>query len=165
MMVWDEKAQALWKNAKIFAFAFLVAAPVTFIAIAYILDAKPKAGGEYDMVLYILLIVAAVQPLFGKFIARFQINAYRKNPVTTIRGEQTRMTPGQLYINVLIIQMALVEAIYVYGLFQVILTGEINRMFYFYPIGLAWSFVYWPKRSHFENFVQKLESQYGQPGS
>lgn len=150
-MIWDEKAEAFWKRVILIAFSMLIFSPVIYAVIGYLVDVPPKVGGEFDMMLYILLVVAAVQPAFGKIISRFQIDAYKKN-------QQTKMTRDQLYFSVAIIEMAFVDAIYLYGLLQVFLTGDYNRMLYFYPIGIAWTLVYWPKRSNYENFVQRIDS-------
>lgn len=150
-MIWDEKAEALWKKVKIIAFSMLIFSPIVYAVIGYVADVKPKVGGEYDMLLYILLAVAVIQPTSARIISRFQVDAYKKNPKAT-------MTRDQLYLSVAIIEMAFVDAIYLYGLLQVFLTGDYNRMLYFYPIGIAWTFVYWPRRSGYENFVQRIEA-------
>ena len=154
MMIWDEKAEAFWKRVKLIAFSMLVFSPIAYAVIGYILDIEPRTGGEFDMMLYILLMVAIVQPALGKIIARYQVDAFRKNP-------EAKMTRDQVYLSLAMIEMAFVDAIYLYGLLQVLLTADYNRMLYFYPIGIAWTFMVWPKRSNFEEFVNKMETNYG----
>ncbi|UCG62294.1 MAG: hypothetical protein JSV52_03150 [Candidatus Zixiibacteriota bacterium] len=151
MIVWDEKAESFWKKVNLTAFVALVASPIVYAVIGYVVDVTPKGGGELDMMLYILLIIAVIQPAFARVIERFQIDAYRKN-------QQTKMTLEQLYFNLAIIRIAFVDAIYLYGLLQVFLSAETIRMLYFYPIGIVWTFIYWPRKSGYEEFVIRMES-------
>jgi len=65
-------------------------------------------------------------------------------------------SPVHLYFMLSIIQMAMVEAIYVYGFIVFILTARLTYMLYFYPIGIAWSFVYWPRREKYTQLLEKL---------
>ncbi len=151
MIVWDEKKLAWWKTIKLMAMAFLVVAPVIYLAVAYFVEMPGQQGGQIQMMLYILLIVAIVDPALAKFIERFQISSYRGS-------KQTKMTPDNLFFTLSIIKFAFVEMSYIFGLVVYFVSGDRTSMLYFYPIGIAWSFVYWPKKSTYENFIQRIES-------
>ncbi len=150
-MVWDEKRQARWQIIRIVAFAFLVAAPLVYLTVMYLVSIPPQEGGHIEMMLYILLIVAIVEPATAMYIERFQITSYRAN-------QPTNMNLDNLYFTLSIIKFAFVEVIYIFGLVVYFVSGNHNAMLYFYPIGIAWSFVYWPRQSKFEEFVRKIES-------
>ena len=36
---------------------------------------------------------------------------------------------------------------------------DIEKMLYFYPIGIVWVFLGWPTRKRYENFISKIEEQ------
>jgi hypothetical protein len=135
---------------KIITFALLVAAPVIYLLIAWQLDSKgmeTRAGNE--LLLYILMVLAVTQPLLAPVVARFQTSQYIKTASAT-------QPPAQFFVTVSVMKMAFVEAIYIYGLVVFILTGVFVNMLFFYPIGIVWSFVHYPRRTQYERLVEKL---------
>ncbi|UCD63632.1 MAG: hypothetical protein JSW34_12950 [Candidatus Zixiibacteriota bacterium] len=150
-MYLDEQRQARFKTVRLIAYAMLGAAPLIYIVIAYLLSIPARHGGEQQMMLYILLIVAIVQPSVVKFIERFQVTGYQKNT-------QSQMTPDNLFFTLSIIKFAFVETIYIFGLVVYLVSGNLDWMLYFYPVGIGWTLVYWPRQSNYERFLQRLES-------
>ena len=150
-MIWDDGKEATMKKVVRLALMMLVVAPVIHVAIALLLTVTKKIGGEYDMMLYILLIVAAFQPFVLPILERVQVSNY-------LRNQQSRMTPDQFFISVSTIKFAFVEAISLYGLVVYMLSGSLTNMLYFYIIALFWSGIYWPRRTKFEDFMQRIES-------
>ncbi len=139
------------KLVTLLAYAMLVAAPLVNVFVAYIAKIARQGGGEHEMMLYILLILSVFQPLTVKFIERFHITNYQK-------AEETKMPPENLFTTLSVIKFAFIEAIYLYGLVVYLLAGNLTWMLYFYPIGIAWTFVYWPRQSTFKNFLNRIES-------
>ena len=146
----DQKDEARFKTARLFAYITLVAAPIVYLFVAFIVKLTPQEGGEHLMMFYILLIVAVVAPAMFPIIERMHITQYKS-------GRSTEMTPASLYTTVSMMKYAFVEATYLFGLVIFFVSGDINRVFYFYPIGIIWTFIYWPRRDKFEQFLQKLE--------
>jgi len=130
----------------------LIAAPAAYLIVVKILQVAPKIGGEMDMMFYILLIVAAVQPATGLLIERFHVKNFRVS-------RNSRMSPAQLFTSISLIKFALVESVYLYGLIVYIVSGSITRMLYFYPVGAVWSVAYWPRHSTREKFRQAIEAK------
>ena len=128
----------------------LVVAPLIYFFVAFFMKIPLKTGGEQEMLLYILLIVGMVQPVVLPFIEKMQINNYRKN-------KNSAMSPYQLFTTISIIKMAMIEAVYLYGLVVYFLSGDLTRMLYFYPVGIIWTFIYWPRRDKYERFTKSLE--------
>lgn len=129
------------------------AIPSLYLVIASLV--RPEAGDlgnpsrtPIDMVFYILLILAALDPLLAPIIERVQIANWRRSP--GIR------TTDQLYVTLQIIRLAFVEACFTYGLIVYFISSDFLRMLLFYPIGLIWLAVYWPRRERFEQFLQSL---------
>ena len=151
MMMWNEKREANFRMVKIMAWAMMVVIPIILLGMTYVVEAKPQTGGQVDMMFYILLILSVFQPMISPMIERMQIDNYKKN-------QQSQMTPDQLFFNLGMIRGAFVEAIFLYGLLNFFLSGDLTRMLYFYPIGIVWSFFRWPKRSAYEEFIQKIEA-------
>lgn len=135
----------------VLAIAILVIAPLVYLVVGLVISPPERTGGEYDIMFYILLIVALVEPLFLPLIERFQLASFRRNT-------RTRMLPEQLWITVSITKMAVVESIYVFGLVVYLLSGDFLRLMLFYAIGMIWSAVYWPRESQAQRFQQKLEA-------
>lgn len=150
-MVWDEEKQSRFRIIRIVGYASVVAAPLIYLAIASIIKRPLQEGGEHDMMMYILLIVGVVQPLVAKFIEHFQITSYRNN-------EKSKMTPDNVYFTMSLIKFAFIECIYIYGLVVYLVSGNFTSMLYFYPIGIVWTFIYWPKKSGYEEFIKRMES-------
>jgi len=128
----------------------LLVAPVIYLIVAYVIRIAPKSSGEIDMMFYILLIVAVIQPAMASFMVKSQIKSYRAS-------KYSRMSPGQLFTSVNLIKFAVVEAVYIYGLVVYLLSGDMTRMLYFYLIGIIWSAVYWPRHSTWEKFNRAVE--------
>lgn len=150
MIVWDDRLQALLKKTQLAGIGLLFLPPAAFLVVAAMLKIPERAGGEYQFLFYILFIVALVQPVLTPLIARMQINSYKKY--------QSQMNPRQLFFSLAIIKFAFVESIYMYALVVFILSGDLNAMLYFYPVGIIWSLVYWPRRSTVEKYLQRVES-------
>jgi len=143
----DEKQ---FTKARFVALAMLAVAPAVYLVVAWILQMPFKTGGEIDLMFYILLIVAMVQPAAVIVIERHQVNAYRA------RGSAP-MTPSQLLFSIMIIKAAIVEAVFLYGLIVYLLSGDMLRMLWFYPIGAAWTVIYWPRREKWNSLIRTLE--------
>ncbi len=144
-----------WRVLQVIAFAIGIAAPIIYLIIAQVatVTARPQAG--MDMIYYILLILGAFQPAVAPIINRAQVNQYLR--------ARTRPSPGKFFINITIIRIALVEAIFVYGMMIYFMSGDFNRMLYFYPLGAVWMFVYWPRKGKYETFIEQVERSAGRP--
>ena len=146
----NEEQTAQLKLVKLFAFFMLVVFPVIYFFVAFYVKVPLKTGGEQEMLFYILLIVGMVQPVVLPFIEKIHIKNYRKN-------KNSAMSPSQLYTTISIIKMAMVEAVYLYGLVVYFLSGDLTKMLYFYPVGIIWTIIYWPRREKYILFTKSLE--------
>jgi hypothetical protein len=134
---------------RIFTWVMMVIAPLIYLHIAWLLDTqglRAKAGN--DLMLYLLLVVSLLSPLVLPLVTNGVIKA--------ARTKRSQETGAQLLQRLSIIQMALIESIYIYGFIAFNLTGKFAYIFYFYPIGIAWSFVYWPRREKYTQLLEKL---------
>jgi hypothetical protein len=135
---------------RIITLAMLVGAPLCYLFIARqfsIQGIQAKAGN--DLAFYLLLVVAILSPLLAPIVTNSMIRGGRASK----RGVKT---PVEMFQTLSIIQMSYVGAIYVYGFVIFMLTAKFSYMLYFYPIGIAWSFVYWPRREKYTQLLEKL---------
>ncbi len=139
-----------FKKSKVLAVALLIVMPAVYLLVACMIQIAPRTGGEVDMLFYILLIVAIVEPAVAPLIKRFHLNRYRT-------GGTSRMSPGQLFTSISVIEFVLIESVYIYGLVVYIITGDMMRMLSFYPVAMIWTVVYWPRRSAWDKFSQAIE--------
>jgi hypothetical protein len=147
---YDDATEKQLRILKLITGLFMVVGPVAYLVVAQVMDAQGiEARAGNDVFLYMLLCLAIVNPIFAPLIARAETTKFRD-------GRSQAKSPVHLFFMLSIIGMAMVEASYVYGLVAFILTGKFTYMLCFYPIGIAWSFVYWPKREKYERLVEKL---------
>ena len=100
-----------------------------------------------DLVFYILFLFALVEPLLAPVLARMMHNRYRQT-------SSTQMQPAQFFTTLSIIKMSLVESIYIFGLVVYLISGDVLKMLWFYPIGVIWTFVLWPRRSNLQQMIK-----------
>ncbi len=134
------------------AFAMLIVMPVIFLISMFIVSPPQQSGGEIEIMLLILLIVGMLQPLAIPIIEKVQCQNWLKEKSET-------KNPAALFVTLSIIKSSFIEAIYIYGLVVYLLSGDILKALYFYPVGIAWSVVHWPTRDRFENFVSRLSEK------
>ena len=154
MNVIDETTEKNLKTVTIITWAMLVLAPIAYLVVGWLMRdrAAVQAGGVQagkDVLVYILFVLAMVQPAMAFVIARFHISQFKTNP-------QSGTNPVNLFTTLSIIKMAMVEVIYIYGLVCVFLTAEFQNMLYFYPVGLVWSVVHWPTRARYLKLEEEL---------
>ena len=139
------------KKSRFLAIVLLIMAPIIYLFIAYTIEGRTPVAGEVELMFYMLLIIGICSPLLLPIVVNAQVKNYKKNP--------SAMTVPQLYTTSNIIKYAFVEATYIYGFVVYMLSGDFNKMLLFYPVGIVWTFVHWPKESSVEKFKQKLGAQ------
>ncbi len=138
-----------WRLLQLIAIAIGIVAPIAYLIVAKVSTVPVSTQTPADMITYILMIFGAFQPAVAPIVNRMQVNQYLR--------ARTRPSPGKFFINITIIRLALAEAIFVYGLMVYFLSGEFNRMLYFYPLGAVWMLVYWPRKGKYESFIELVE--------
>jgi hypothetical protein len=145
-----DKDLAQFRTARLIAWAMLAAAPLIYLIIMSFVKVPVRTGGEVNLMLYILLSVSLVQPALAYVIEKRQIASFTK-------GKQPLMGAGQMYMTIMITRLAMVEAVFIYGVVVYMLSGSILNALYFYPVGIIWSIVHWPRRDAFEQFLKRVE--------
>ena len=150
-MEWDQGLRREFRKTVVLAVFMLVVNPVVLLALAVFLDVPARPGGESDMMFYMLLMVAIASPAAAPIVERFHISRYRSD-------KTSRMSPGQLLTSISIMKFAFMEAAYVCGLIVYFASGDMMSMLSFYPIGIAWSVFFRPRRSSWEKNVERIET-------
>lgn len=150
MSTYSEAVEKKLKILKFITWAMMVGIPVVLVIVALTLDRQqPTALAGNELMIYMLLVIAIVQPLLAPLLAKMEITKHKTHHPN---GEAS----GELFLAISIIRLAMVEAVYIYGFVAYLLTGDIVTMFYFYPIGMVWSYFQWPTRQKYENLLEKL---------
>jgi len=144
----NPQQQREWTKVRWIAITLGVVAPSIVLVIGGIITPTGDIAGETQMVFYILLALAILDPLLVPLIEKFQKNTFRQR-------QSGRMSAAQLYTSLVTMRLSFVHAIFVYGLVVYILTGDFWKMMLFYPIGALWSAYYWPRRLKYEEFLQE----------
>ena len=138
------------RQVKIVAIALLIVAPILYLVVAHMQGFTPRAGGQYEMLFYILLIVAAVSPSVMPIIARIQLAQFMRN-------KSSAMTPDKFFTSSSIVGFAITNSVYIMSLVVLFLSANISWLYYFYPIGIFWSFIYWPTDAKYQKFLNKVQ--------
>lgn len=148
----DEVKINQFKLIRMIAFTMLIFMPLVLLSLMFVVSPPRQSGGEIEIALLILLIVGMIQPLVIPIISRIQIQNWQKE-------NSENKSPAILFFMLSLIKLSLIEAIYIYGLVVYLLSGDMTKALYFYPVGIAWSVVHWPTSQRFENFVSKLSEK------
>lgn len=165
-MIPHEELDRRVKQARLLALMFLVLMPVVFIFVALFTRTErfyPDDGSRRFM-LYVLFIVAFMEPIVSIFIKKFQVKSYLQTKKTApkpgplaVNKRLSEISPGRFYINVLINQLSFVSAVFVLGLIVYLITMDFFSMAYFYVLGIIWSFIFWPREDKIKTFIKSLE--------
>lgn len=128
--------------------------PIFYLAIAiFMSEQRNFPHSEFlELVSFMLLPFAAITPFVFPMLEKAQIRMYRKS-------SGRKQTPGQLFFSMLMIKFSLAHAAFIYGMIVFFLGGGISRMLYFYPIGMIWAFIFWPRERDFKKFLEQLEAK------
>ena len=146
----DAQTRELHKT-RLIAVAMLIVAPVIYLAIAFFwLQTGEPIAAEADLAFYIMIIVAALSPLFLPIIEKTQRRNFQQQSNST-------MSASQMFTITTLTKLAFVESSHIMGLVIFLVSGDLWRMLVFYAIGICWSFVHWPSEENFRRFLQKSE--------
>ncbi len=142
----DDRKQLLF--TRILSIAILIVAPLGYLIVAYSnSNDNFQADESTALIMYLLIPIALFEPLAWLLIKRVQLRLYKRI------AEKTSL--AKVYLSLMNIKLSLVAAIYIYGLVAFFLTNEIMNMSWFYLIGIVWSVIYWPRKSHFEKVMNE----------
>ena len=148
-----DEQEKTWMVARIIAVALGLAGPALYLVIASFIRpnqalADTPRGGHYALLFYIILTMAILGPLVVPIVERVQVNTWRLG---------AKRPPERMYLSLVVLRLAFVEASFIYGFVVYLLTYDFLRLVLFYPIGLIWLAIYWPKRGKYEQFIQMGE--------
>ena len=146
----SEASPREFRLTRLIAWLLLVLSPAVYIVVAAFLAIPDQSGGQIDMTFYILLILALFQPALLPLIERLQTANFR-------RPAPKNTNPRQLAMTMHITKFAFVEAIFIYGLVIFILSGDWARFLIFYPVGIVWAAIYWPRQERWQSLAKRLE--------
>jgi F0F1-type ATP synthase membrane subunit c/vacuolar-type H+-ATPase subunit K len=137
------------RTLRLITWAMLVGAPIIYLVVAQIQTAYLEARAGNELLLYILLVVAIVSPATAFVVEWFQMSQF-------LSTQASEMQPINLFFTISIIKLAMVEATYIYGFVVFLMSGNFSNMLYFYPIGIIWTLVHWPRRQKYNQLIEKL---------
>lgn len=140
-------------KSRILAVVLFIFSPLSHLLAANLLNSVNTRHEDPGFILPLLLVLAAFSPL--------TIIVIEKGMIFAAKERRTGFdSPEDAWLKLFIIRAALILAIFVYGLVILFLTQyDMQKMLYFYPIGIVWVFLGWPTRKRYENFISKIEEQ------
>ncbi len=149
MIPLSDQQEHEWRKTKVIAWALGLLPPPLYIIIATLVETDGMAADQTDLTVYILLALGILDPLLVPVIERFQVKSFRSSQRTAT------MTPSQFFTSLTVVRLAFANATFVYGMVVYLLSGSIEKMLWFYPVGIIWLIILWPRRAKFEKFVQE----------
>jgi len=151
MIPLDQFAQVALKRIRIMAVMLLIVVPIIYLAVAQMVEVVPHEGGDINLMFYLLIIVALIEPGLFPIIERIQISNFRK-------AVNAKMQPAQFSFTIGLTKLAMIEAIYIFGLVFYFLSGDLSNYLLFYIPGIFWTLRYWPNESRLKILLEKLEA-------
>jgi hypothetical protein len=150
-------AEKEMRKLRLVAWILLVASPVLYLIVGGSVALSntqlvDMLGKEQKVLVWVLLLVGALSPAVLPAVERFQRKLVR------LDGRPST-DAARLFTTIGITRQAFVEAVYIYGLVVLLITGDFSRMLWFYPIGAIWTLVYWPRRSAQQSFIRAVEEE------
>ena len=168
MIEWTDELQKNYKSTLFIAFTLYVQAPLCYLLVTYFMKKELVIGGQFDIMFYILLFLGMILPTIIPLLEKSYISAFKKEPnnyafrskisINPFHRRKKEGTPIGLYSVLFLVQASIVESIFIFGFIVYLTSGDITRMLYFYPIGIAWSFVYFPTKSRCIKFLEKVST-------
>ncbi len=138
------------RTARIFAVFLFIIAPLEYLHITFLIPRIVKTSEFIDVMTYVLLAYGALAPLVLPIIKKALVFGFRS-------GKRKFKSPEDLWFYYFIIQGSITDAIFIYGFIIYMLSGDLTRMLYFYPIGIAWTIFNWPTSDRFDQFIGELK--------
>ncbi len=168
MIEWTDDVEKDYKRSTLLALIFFIMGPLAYLIVTHFAHIEITANGQNDILFYILLILAVIYPIAIPLIENFQIKLYHKNISETnapnlsmsvlSKTKSKQATPSGLYLILFIIKGSFIESSFIFGLVVYLVSGDITRMLYFYPIGIAWSLIHYPTKPRYEKFLEKVKA-------
>ena len=130
---------------------FVLIAPLIFLWLWRTLKGLGVPRGPVfhaDWLFYVLLIMAAAYPLLAPWFER---------EMAMGKQGKRRWTPGKRYHSVVLFKSALAGMPFAYAMLLYAYTAR-EYFWYFYPIGIVWTIVFWPTKARFEAFMEKAQA-------
>jgi hypothetical protein len=152
-MVTDQEIGTRYGIILILVLVLLLVAPVMYLVIAYMQLRNPGFQSHpRDLLFYLFLLYAIGQAALIPFIEKKLIAVHMAKRL----AGKALLEAGQ---TIVICKLAFINSIYVYGLTIFFITGSINKLPYFYVVGILCTFLFWPSKSRFTELVRKLEAK------
>lgn len=145
------------RKLRLVAWVLLVVSPVLYLIVGASLALSEvqlvdMPGGEQKVLVYVLLIVGGLSPAVLPAVELFQRKLIR------VDGKPSA-DAARLFTTIGITRLAFVEAVYIYGLVVLLISGSLTRMLVFYPVGVIWTLVYWPRARSQQKFIRVVEEE------
>lgn len=152
-MLPGQDEMAVFRRARLIYMAGAVAAPLIYLVVGQVVRVDvPEPNVGTDMVFYILLVLGAIDPAIYPVIERAQLRLWR--------GPKEDRGVPEMYLTQTITKMAFVHTTFIYALVVYLVSGNFERMLWFYPIGALWVFLYWPGEEKYRSFVERVSRQW-----
>lgn len=151
-MVLNDSRLKQYSKDRTLSIVLLISLPLSLLIAALILNNMGDVlGGEYYFMLYITLIVALIEPSFGFYFSNTLLKLNIQNKYTEKENFH------KLISSINLVRVSLVLSTYFFGFVLFLLSRDITFLFYFFPIGIFWSYLYYPRLSWYEKMYNKAE--------
>jgi len=153
-MATEPSARSPYRSLYVMAFLLLVIAPLEYLHIVHFTGSggrsnHPNPDSAWQYVLYAMPLI--VLPAYS-VVERVHVSGHR-------RGIWRKPTSLKEALHtIVIIRLAFLHSIYIYGLANFFITGKTQPLYYFYSLGILASIFYWPTRARLDELAAKMEA-------
>ncbi len=148
MKTLSSEESTYWLLTQLLAAVMGIMLPLVLLGIVHynVWSHSPITGR--DWIFYLLLILGAVEPGYVPVI--------RKSFLRRAAKLTARKSPAYWAFSLYNVRFSMTGAIFIYGIGAYFLWHDLGRMLWFYPIGLVWTAIYWPRKKEFTAFVEEM---------
>jgi len=159
----DDEEKRVLRIARLWAAAFLIGAPIAYLAIGYLIMSRSTMEPRpltivVQVILGIGLIVPALwwlmRPLIFKLAPTLNLGPF------VSFGNSTRQV-GRFdngYMAVSIVKFSLVNVLFVFSYIAFIISANIMAMLWMYPAGAVYAYLFWPRELEMRSFLEKVKT-------
>ncbi|UCD63631.1 MAG: hypothetical protein JSW34_12945 [Candidatus Zixiibacteriota bacterium] len=140
--------------ARLLAVFYVIVFPILILLMMFDprFDWRQVTGFKVNFLIFLIaLVYAALAPLVTPAIERGMIKKY-------LKSSSQKQKPHNLVFNIANSKMAFACGVFTFAMLVFWFSHNTTWALCFYPVGLFWALKLWPRRRHFEQYLQRIES-------
>lgn len=156
MNILTEEQEKGWRTINIISFGIFIFCPVVYLIVVWLMYSSPNYNYEpihNALLFYILLGLSILNPLIIPIMLKVNDSKLVNSQI-----ESNKNTEVDRFKRITLIKGSVIIAIYLYGLAIFFMNHTIGHLWYFYAIGIFWTYIHFPRKSQYIEFIDKEQT-------